>query len=334
VSDKADLVLEGGGIKGLGLLGAVTRLMEQGYTFPRVAVTSAGSILAAFLAAGVDAAGIVKVMGRLDYSRVPDLARPRIPFASEALSVLAEGGAHPGNYAYNWIREELSKLGVTTFADLRLDDQGADSNLRPNQRYKLVVMATDITQGRLLRLPWDYELFDRDPDKELVVDAVRASMSIPLYFKPRKLRNERTGEESTLVDGGVLSGFPVEIFDRTDGKNPRWPTFGVKIIPALPGADAALFPPFALPTLPPLRQLEQVLATALVGHDQTYLDQPCVRRRIIDVDTRSIGIIEFNASKDTRDGVIEKGREAADQFLAGWNWNAYKTECSGVADTQ
>jgi len=332
VSDKADLVLEGGGIKGLGLLGAVTRLMEQGYTFPRVAGTSAGSILAAFLAAGVDAAGIVKVMGRLDYSRVPDLARPRIPFASEALSVLAEGGAHPGNYAYNWIREELSKLGVTTFADLRLDDQGADSNLRPNQRYKLVVMATDITQGRLLRLPWDYELFDRDPDKELVVDAVRASMSIPLYFKPRKLRNERTGEESTLVDGGVLSGFPVEIFDRTDGKNPRWPTFGVKIIPALPGADAALFPPFALPTLPPLRQLEQVLATALV--DQTYLDQPCVRRRIIDVDTRSIGIIEFNASKDTRDGVIEKGREAADQFLAGWNWNAYKTECSGVADTQ
>ncbi len=65
MSDKADLVLEGGGTKGLGLLGAVTRLMEEGYTFPRVAGTSAGSILAAFLAAGVDAAGIVKVMGDL-----------------------------------------------------------------------------------------------------------------------------------------------------------------------------------------------------------------------------------------------------------------------------
>lgn len=299
-----------------------------------MAGTSAGSILAAFLAAGVDAAGIVKVLGRLDYSRVPDLARPRIPVASEAVSLLAEGGAHPGNYAYNWIREELSKLGITTFADLRLNDPGADSNLRPNQRYKLVVMATDITQGRLLRLPWDYELFDRDPDKELVADAVRASMSIPLYFKPRKLRNERTGEESTLVDGGVLSGFPVEIFDRTDAKHPRWPTFGVKIIPALPGADTALFPLLGLPTLPPLRQLEQVLATALAGHDQTYIDQPCVRRRIIDVDTRSIGLTEFNADKHKRDGVIAKGREAADQFLAGWNWNAYQAECRGTADTQ
>lgn len=101
------------------------------------------------------------------------------------VSLLAEGGAHPGNHAYNWIRKELSKLGVTTFADLRLNDRGADSNLRPNQRYKLVVIATDITQGRLLRLPWDYELFDRDPDKELVADAVLASMSIPLCFSLR-----------------------------------------------------------------------------------------------------------------------------------------------------
>ena len=39
---KADLVLEGGGVKGLGLVGAVLHLMREGYTFPRVAGTSAG----------------------------------------------------------------------------------------------------------------------------------------------------------------------------------------------------------------------------------------------------------------------------------------------------
>ena len=50
--------------------------------------------------------------------------------------------------------------------------------------------------------------------------------------------------------------------------------------------------------------------------------------------TRSIGLTEFNANKHKRDGVIENGREAADKFLAGWNWNAYKTECRGVDDTQ
>jgi NTE family protein len=41
-ADQADLVLEGGGVKGLGLVGAVGRLLRQGYSFPRVAGTSAG----------------------------------------------------------------------------------------------------------------------------------------------------------------------------------------------------------------------------------------------------------------------------------------------------
>ncbi len=328
---NADLVMEGGGAKGLGIIGVVRRLMEEGYEFPRVAGTSAGSIVAALLAAGIDAGGLAEAMERLDYSRVPD--RRGIPGVSEAASLLAKGGLHPGDYAHRWIREELEWLGVTTFAQLRRKDEGADPNLDVSQRYKLVVMATDITHGRLLRLPWDYErVFGRDPDQQLVADAVRASISIPLYFEPRTLRDERTGEETTLVDGGVLSNFPVEIFDRTDRREPRWPTFGVKIIPALPGADAELLPLLGLPLPPPLRQAEQVLATAVVGHDQTYIDRPCVRRRMIEVDTRSIGIIEFDADEQKRAGVVAKGREAAEQFLAGWDWPKYRNECRGFDD--
>jgi NTE family protein len=325
-----DLVLEGGGVKGLGLVGAAMRLLEEGYTFPRLAGTSAGAIVAAFLAVGLDAAGLERVMGQLDYSRVPDLARPRIPIASEAISLVVKGGAHPGDYAYEWIRDELERLGVRTFGDLRLEDDGADANLGASRRYKLVVMATEITRGVLLRLPWDYEQFDRDPDRQLVADAVRASMSIPLYFEPRRLRNERTGAESTLVDGGVLSNFPVEVFDRTDGKDSRWPTFGIKVIPTLPGADAKLFPPLALPALPPVRELEQVLATAIVGNDQTYLERPCVRRRMIEVDTSAVGIVEFDADQEKRDTVVENGRTAAERFLAGWDWDEYRAKCPGV----
>ncbi len=47
-----------------------------------------------------------------------------------------------------------------------------------------------------------------------------------------------------------------------------------------------------------------------------------------------IGLTEFNTDKPKRDGVIEKGRQAADKFLASWNWNAYKAECRGVDDAQ
>src|SRR5262245_8831562 len=46
-----DLVLEGGGVKGIGLVGAVLTLSDAGYGFPRVAGTSAGAITAALIAA-------------------------------------------------------------------------------------------------------------------------------------------------------------------------------------------------------------------------------------------------------------------------------------------
>ena len=48
---RADLVLEGGGVKGIGLTGAVATLARAGYSFTRVAGTSAGAVVAAFLVA-------------------------------------------------------------------------------------------------------------------------------------------------------------------------------------------------------------------------------------------------------------------------------------------
>jgi hypothetical protein len=148
---------------------------------------------------------------------------------------------------------------------------------------------------RLLRLPWGYELFDRDPNQELrrTLCAGRSGF-----------RSLRVAEAPQRADGnGVARGrrravqVPRRDFDRREGQDPRYPRFGCHVIPALPGAGAALFPPLVLPTLPRVRQLEQVLAAAIVAHDHSYIERPCVRRRIIDVDTRSIGIIEFSANQ-------------------------------------
>src|SRR5512143_458480 len=191
---NADLVLEGGGVKGLGLIGAVGRLMRAGYTFPRVDGTSAGSITAALVAAGITADGLAEVIDRLDYARVPDRGPPGLPGVSEGISLLRSGGAYKGDFLRDFIYQELTKLGVTTFADLRWTDRQVEKNLEPYQRYKLVVMVTDITGGRLLRLPWDYRLLNLDPDEQLVADAVRASSSIPLYFEPVTVRDGHSGE--------------------------------------------------------------------------------------------------------------------------------------------
>jgi NTE family protein len=327
---KADLVLEGGGMKGVALSAAVGELMRAGYTFPRVAGTSSGAILGALVAAGIDEPALAGAMEQLRYARVPDRGFPKVPLISEGISLLTHGGAYQGDYVHEFIREQLARLGVVTFGDLRRTDAGADRNLEPFQRYKLVVIATDVTHGRLLRLPWDYPLLGLDPDEQLVADAVRASVAIPLYFEPVVVTNPETGEETVLVDGGVLSNFPIEIFDRTDARTPRWPTFGVKIIPGLPDGDPELFPGVVLPPLPPVKLLERVVATAIVGNDQTYLERPCVRRRTIAVDTSPVGIVEFDASPAQRDALAANGSAAVKAFLAEWSWKRFKADCLGA----
>lgn len=317
-------------MKGIGLGGAIGALMRAGFTFQRVAGTSAGAIAGALVAAGISGPELARAMARLRYERVPDRGLPRIPLLSEGISLLHSGGAYEGDYIRGFVRDELEALGVRTFGDLRRVDPGDDENLGPERRYKLVVMATDVTNGRLLRLPWDYPKLGLDPDVQLVADAVRASISIPLYFDPVLVRDATTGERVTLVDGGVLSNYPIEIFDRTDLRPPRWPTFGVKVVPELPAGDPQLFPGIALPALAPVKLLERVVATAIVGGDQTYVERPCVRRRTIAVDTSAVGIVEFDASAQQRAEVIANGDAAAEAFLATWDWDRFRRECPDV----
>ena len=51
-------------------------------------------------------------------------------------------------------------------------------------------------------------------------------MSIPVFFEPVKWENPETGRTHLIVDGGMLSNFPVWLFDCDDGEPPAWPTFG------------------------------------------------------------------------------------------------------------
>ena len=315
IGRRADLVLEGGGVKGLGTAGAVMGLLDAGWTFPRVAGTSVGALAAAFAAAGADAGTFRDVLGRLDLRKIPDRRVP-LPLISEGISLAVSRGAYAGDWIHRWLSRELDALGVRTFADLRRDDPDDDPALTtPDHRYRLVVMATDVTNGRLLRLPWDYPKFGLDPDEQLVADAVRMSLSIPFYFEPCTLRNPLTGAEATIVDGGVLSNFAIEIFDRTDGRAPRWPTFGVRLLPDLPAGLGDLVPFFGLPMLPAVRLLEQVVATALVGRDQTHLDRPGVRERTMTVDTSGTAITEFGIGATERGALIARGGDTAHEFL-------------------
>jgi NTE family protein len=322
---KADLVLSGGGVKGIGLAGAVVALMEAGYAIQRVSGTSAGSIVGAILAAGADqltSEQVEQITMTLPYRKFLDPTPiTGIPLLGPAWGVVSETGIYKGDFAHDWIRSELASLGVRTFGDLAIDAQ----NLPPEQRYRLVVTVSDVTTGQLVRLPWDYRrLYGLDPDEQQVADAVRASMSIPFFFRVAKLTST-SGLTSTLVDGGLLSNFPIDSFDRRDGKPPRWPTFGVTLLPNLPQGNDKVIPALAPVNWifggPPL--IEELITTMIVGRDQAYLNQPWVSSRAIRVDSSTVGFLDFNISKPQMQELYQSGHDAAEEFLSTWNWAEY-----------
>jgi len=325
---KADLVLSGGGVKGIGLVGALVALMEAGYAIQRVSGTSAGSVVGAILAAGTRGAEqltpdeVKQLAMTVPYRKFLDPTPiTGIPLLGPAWGVLGEEGIYKGDFAHDWIRSQLANLGVRTFGDLAVDDE----HVLPERRYKLVVTVADVTTGQMVRLPWDYHrLYGLDPDEQPVADAVRASMSIPFFFQPVKLTST-SGLTSTLVDGGLLSNFPIDSFARVDHKPPRWPTFGVTVLPNLPQGNDKI-----VPGLSPLRWfggsptlLEDLVTTMIVGHDQAYLNQPWVSARAIRVDSTDVGFLDFKISQMQMDALYERGHQAAETFLSYWNWEEY-----------
>jgi NTE family protein len=308
---EADLVLEGGGIKGIGLLGAVLVLADAGYSFPRIAGTSAGAIVAALVAAyqkdNRDLRELVDVMNTVDYKRFadgPPLER-LTGRLGEGVELLLHEGAHSGSYLVDWLGPELEKAHVTTFADLALTDPG--TSLAPGERYSLVVHTSDLSRRALVRLPWDYPSYDKVTDDQRVVDAVRASMSIPFYFRPVDVRTDRG--TVTWVDGGLLSNFPITVFDRTDGRPPRWPTWGVKLSGRPPtGPDR--------PVRTALGIAINCLETLTADWNRYHLDEEGVNRRTIFVDTTGVASTDFGIDKDTRQRLFENGQAAAQKFLA------------------
>jgi len=312
---KVDLVLEGGGVKGIGLVGAVLTLSEKGYVFPRVAGTSAGAIVASLIAAhqvaGKPLSNLETIMTSVDYNKFQDegpLER-HTGTPGEISELLLHMGIAKGDYLVEWLGNVLADLGVHTFADLAItdaDDPG--TGLPADQRFRLVVHTSDISRGALVRLPWDYPHYGQNPAAIRVVDAVRASMSIPFFFRPVSFSTP-TGKV-TWVDGGMLSNFPITVFDRTDDAPQRWPTWGIKLSarPAALQVDRPAGSDYELAM--------SCLRTLLAGWDRYHLDDENVTARTVFVDSGSMSATDFGITKAEQSQLFESGRSAATSFLA------------------
>ncbi len=178
---RLDGVFEGGGVKGIGLVGAVSVIEAAGYEFANLAGTSAGAIVATLLAAGYNAAELKQTINGIDFNTFEDPPLiGHIPFVGAVVDEIFLKGLYKGDVFLHLMRDLLAKKGVRTFRDLISPEFAGDDRYR----FKVRVVASDISRGRMLVLPQDVRDYGMAPEDLEVALAVRMSMSIPYFFGP------------------------------------------------------------------------------------------------------------------------------------------------------
>jgi NTE family protein len=314
----ADLVFEGGGVKGIGLAGAYRELSDSGYEPGCVAGTSAGAIMASLVAAGYTGAEVQEIVldkQKMDFTKFEDRSfLDKFGAVGDIAEFFKTRGMHSGDYFLGWIRDLLKAKGKTTFGDLR--DRNATD---PRRSYKLQVIASDLSARSMLVLPRDAEKLGADPDELEIAAAVRMSMSIPVFFKPVTMG----GNE--IVDGGLLSNFPIWLFDTPKGVTPGFPTFGLLLVAPKQAAPLVSDGVPANPAQPigsDIDFIKAIVETMMEAHDRFYVEQANYARTI-PIPTLGVRTTEFDIGKDQAQALFDSGRAAARSFLATWDFEAY-----------
>ncbi len=319
---RVNLVFEGGGVKGIGLAGAYRELCDRGYQTQCVAGTSAGAITASLVAAGYSGAELEQlVLHEMDFRSFAD--RSHVAWAGllgDGIEIARRHGIHSGDAFMAWIRGALGAKGVHTFADLR-DDAAADER----RRYRLQLIASDLSDASMLVLPRDAPRLGIDPDRLVVAEAVRMSMSIPIFFEPWIHTNPETARRHVIVDGGILSNFPVWLFDVGEDQLPAFPTLGMLLVApeqrnpivAHPDADTEAEPASSLTAY-----MKALADTAMEAHDRFYIEDESFARTI-PIETLGVKTTEFGIRPERAAALFDSGRRAAAQFIESWDFQGY-----------
>ena len=193
-----NLVFEGGGVKGLAYVGAMEVLEEKGIsqTIERIGGTSAGAINAVLLALNYSNIEIKTILSNLDFRNFMD--NSRFP-GKDFWRVWRKYGWNKGAFFRKWIADLIAKKtknSESTFTDLQAQ--------KPQENFRdLYILGTNLSTH--FSEVFSYE---KTPDMP-IADAVRISMSIPLFFA-----SKRSDRGDIYVDGGVLTNYPVKLFDR------------------------------------------------------------------------------------------------------------------------
>jgi NTE family protein len=359
-----DLVMEGGGVLGVALVGYTYLLESAGIRIRNVGGASAGSINALLLAAAdtIDkprSTKILPLVDKLEFFSLVD-GNKRVKRLLKAIfrkdrgmlikawylllalpGLLKEHGLNPGQTFEEWLRAGLKGMGIkrTDELEARLNAEaehlirhGSTEPLTPKQRSaRLAMITADIATQSKVEFPKMAGLYWKTWKAENPGSYVRASMSIPFFFKPFQVALSDPDanawamhagiddvsllpKEAVFVDGGIMSNFPINVFHGTGV--PAAPTFGVLL-----GKRSRCVPNFANI----FQHTAGIFNASRHCLDYDFLTQnPDYHRLIKIIDTGTHNWLDFNVTREAKIDLFVRGVKGAYDFIESFDWETYK----------
>lgn len=291
---KVNLVCEGGGVKGIAHIGAICALEDSGFTFNSFAGTSAGALVSSLLAVGYSGYELKDLLFSIDFNLyVKKTILSSIPLIGEKLSLFNSKGLFSTDAIYELLTTLFKAKKKQYFRDI------SNNNLD-----FLRVIATDISKKQILVLPEDLNKYNINPLQYEIAKAVIMSISIPLFFIPKKLKTSKGS--SYIVDGGLMSNFPIWLYSNSTNKN--YPTFGLRLT-----SDNDYKTTYA-EKCPFTTYLLDIVNASMSKNESLYFKNNSYFS-IINIPTFNIGVTDFKISLQDKKRLFNSGYNATIDFL-------------------
>ncbi|SDH50545.1 NTE family protein [Alteribacillus persepolensis] len=293
---RIDGVFAGGGVKAFAFLGAMEVMEERRFQFERTAGTSAGALMAALVQAGYTAEELKSILLSLEVSDLLQKTKwmRRAPWLSW-LSVYWKLGLYKGDTFEQWVKGLLAEKNIYTFRDL--------------PKGSLRIVASDISSGKMMVLPDDLEDYGYNPDRFPVALAVRMSCMLPYFFEPVKLKS-RQGKKHIIVDGGILSNFPIWLYrDPVSGLCKR-PVIGFQLSPSLKEMEQHKINNA-------VELYQSLFDTMRKAHDLRYMAENDAQN-VVFLPIEDVKTTNFDLTIEQKEKLINIGRTETKKFLKTW----------------
>lgn len=262
-------------------------------------------------------------------------------------------GLNEGKVFYNWINQILAYNNIYNLEDLKtkfctvppdlkvrrdeMRDAIVAGEILPPSSPMLIIVASDITTGNKIEFPRMWDMFWKSTSDVDPASFVRASMSIPIFFETYKIPvnipfnsaveiwknhinwNGDIPDHVEMVDGGVLSNFPINVFYNAKYIIPRMPTFGIRLGGS--GIQAAK----KINSIP--AYFSSLISTLRGTTDKDFINKnKAFELGVKEVDLSKYSWLNFFMSVEDKKAIFLKGAEAAAIFLEQFNWTNYKQE--------